>query len=127
MTRLLAGLGRACAGALIFGLPMPMTTEMRELGASMGRLRLVLLILVALPLLVGIAHRVGFEATFGWREDVRDALLALGVAVLTSAGVLAVLGVLPPRRPPGRHSRPGGLAERPIGHRRAPRAQPARR
>lgn len=94
--QLAAGLGRAFAGALIFGLPMLMTMELWELGARMDRFRLVLLVVLALPLLVGIAHRIGFEASFDWREDVRDAALALGVAVLTSAGVLAVLGLLRP-------------------------------
>jgi len=93
--KVLTGLGRAGGGALIFGLPMLMTMEFWELGGSMERYRLVLLI-VLLPLLVGIAHRVGFEATFGWREDVRDAGIALGIAVLASAGVLAALGVLRP-------------------------------
>ncbi len=90
---LAAGLGRAFAGALIFGLPMLMTMELWEFGARMDRLRLVLLILLGLPLLVGIAHRIGFEPTFGWREDLRDALLALGVAILTSAGLLSLLAV----------------------------------
>ncbi len=92
--KVLTGLGRAGGGALIFGLPMLMTMEFWELGGSMERYRLVLLIVLSLPLLVGIAHRVGFEATFGWREDVRDAGIALGIAVLASAGVLAALGVL---------------------------------
>ena len=94
--KVLTGLGRAGGGALIFGLPMLMTMEFWQFGGSMERYRLVLLIVLSLPLLVGIAHRVGFEATFGWREDLRDAGIALGIAALVSAGVLAALGVLRP-------------------------------
>lgn len=97
---LAAGIGRAFAGALIFGLPMLMTMELWELGARMDRARLILLMLLALPLLVGMAHRIGFEPTFDWREDVRDALIALGVGALTCAGVLIVLGVLQPADAP---------------------------
>jgi uncharacterized membrane protein len=71
------GLARAFAGALIFGLPMLMTAELWELGARLDRLRLALLVLLVIPLLVGVAHRVGFEPSFGWREDLRDAAIAL--------------------------------------------------
>lgn len=94
-----AGLARAFAGALIFGLPMLLTSELWDLGATIDRRKLALLTLAAIPLLVGLAHRVGFESTFGWREDTRDACVALGIGLLTAVAVLAVFGRLgdPPR------------------------------
>ena len=91
---LAAGLGRAFGGALIFGLPMLMTNELWELGASMDRLRLALLIVLGLPLLVGVAHRVGFEPSFGWREDLRDAAIALGVGLVAATLILALFNLL---------------------------------
>ena len=47
-----AGLGRACGGALIFGLPMLMTNELWELGATMDRLRLALAMSLYLSLIL---------------------------------------------------------------------------
>ena len=63
----------------------------------MDRLRLALLLLLGVPLLVGVAHRIGFEASFGWREDLRDAAIALGVGLLASA---VDPRALQPARPP---------------------------
>lgn len=93
VAKLVRGLGRAVGGALIFGLPMLMTNEFWQIGAAMDRLRLALLVVVALPLLVALAHRVGFEATFGWQEDVRDAFIALGVGLLATAVVLSLFNI----------------------------------
>lgn len=95
----LVGLGRAAAGALIFGLPMLMTLELWQLGFVAEPLRLALLIALTMPLLVGLAHRVGFEESFGWREDLRDALIAVAIGLLTSAVVLAVFDVIRPGMP----------------------------
>ena len=91
---LVKGLARAFAGALIFGLPMLMTSELWELGARLDRLRLALLVVLAIPLLVGVAHRAGFEPTFGWREDLRDAALALSVGLLGSGTILLLFNHL---------------------------------
>jgi putative integral membrane protein (TIGR02587 family) len=88
------GIERAAGGALIFGLPLLMTTELWSLGLTLDRWRVAQLTVLSLPLLVGVAHYLGFEATFGWREDVRDALLALGIGVATSAALLGLFGVL---------------------------------
>lgn len=90
----LVGLGRAAGGALIFGLPMLMTLEFWQLGFVADRLRLALLVALTMPLLVGLAHRLGFEETFGWREDLRDALIAVAIGLLVSAVVLAVFDVI---------------------------------
>ena len=65
---------------------MLMTMELWQLGFAMDRGRLALLVVLALPLLVGVAHRIGFEPSFGWREDLRDAFIALGIGIVASAG-----------------------------------------
>jgi putative integral membrane protein (TIGR02587 family) len=91
---LAVGLGRAFGGALIFALPMLMTNELWELGATMDRLRLALLLLLGVPLLVGVSHRIGFEASFGWREDLRDAVIALGVGLLAATVILGLFNLL---------------------------------
>jgi putative integral membrane protein (TIGR02587 family) len=94
-------LGRAFGGALIFSLPMLMTMELWWLGFTMDRGRLALLMLVMLPVLVGLAHRVGFEETFGWREDLRDAFIALGMGIVASALILSLFGVIDGTMPAG--------------------------
>jgi len=88
------GLGRGVAGALFLALPMLMTMEMWYLGFTIARERLLLLLLVNIPLLILLAHRIGFEETFTWREAVRDAIIAYGIGIVTSVIVLAALGLL---------------------------------
>jgi putative integral membrane protein (TIGR02587 family) len=92
--RFLTGLGRGVAGALFLALPMLMTMEMWYLGFYMARERLLLLLLVNFPLLVLLAHRIGFEETFTWREALRDATIAYGIGIVTSVVVLTALGLL---------------------------------
>lgn len=88
------GLMRGSAGALIFGIPMLMTMELWFLGFYMERGRLLLLMLLNLPMLIVVAHRIGFEHTSTWKEAVRDAFIAYALGILTSAIILLVLGVL---------------------------------
>ncbi|HEY0969965.1 MAG TPA: TIGR02587 family membrane protein [Gemmatimonadales bacterium] len=90
----LIGLARAFAGAMLFALPLLMTMEMWQLGFYMDRWRLVLLLVVQLPLLVGLSHMSGFEPTFDLREDAVDACAALAVGFVSSAALLAVMGVV---------------------------------
>jgi putative integral membrane protein (TIGR02587 family) len=92
----LIGLARAAGGAVIFALPLLMTMEMWSLGFTMGRGRLLLLVLVLLPMLVALSYHAGFEPTFRWRDDVIDAFTAYGIGFCTSLAVLALLGVLTP-------------------------------
>ena len=92
--RFVTGLGRGVAGALFLALPMLMTMEMWYLGFYMARERLLLLLVLNIPLLILLAHRIGFEETFTWREAVRDATIAYGIGILTSLVVLAALGLL---------------------------------
>ncbi|WCR18703.1 TIGR02587 family membrane protein [Paracoccus alcaliphilus] len=92
--RVFRDFGRAAGGALIFSLPMLMTMELWSLGFYLDRLRLLLLVVVTLPLLVLLSRHIGFERTRGWRSDVFDSLIALGVAAVISAVVLFLLGVI---------------------------------
>lgn len=94
LNRFVTGLGRGVAGALFLALPMLMTMEMWYLGFYMARERLLLLLLLNIPLLILLAHRIGFEETFTWREAVRDAVIAYGIGIMTSLVVLTALGLL---------------------------------
>jgi putative integral membrane protein (TIGR02587 family) len=87
-------LGRAAAGALIFGLPMLMTMELWELGLYLDRWRILVLLALSFPMLMFLSHHVGFERTMGWQDDLRDTLVAYGIGVVVSGLVLTVLGVI---------------------------------
>ena len=93
---LVTGLGRAFGGALVFSLPMLMTMEMWELGFAMERWRLLLLLGSSLPMLMFLSHYSGFEATWGWKEDLRDVAIAYGIGLVSTGILLAVLGVIGP-------------------------------
>ena len=73
---------------------MLMTMEMWFLGFYMDRERLLLLLVLNLPLLIGLSHRIGFERTATWRESARDAIVAYGMGVVASALILVLLGVI---------------------------------
>ncbi|MFC7051452.1 TIGR02587 family membrane protein [Hansschlegelia quercus] len=92
----IVGLGRAFGGSIVFVLPVLMTMEMWELGASIERWRLALLLLAVVPMLVGLSHYIGFEETEDWMDDVRDAFVALFVGFVTSTVVLALFGLMGP-------------------------------
>lgn len=94
------GLARAFGGAIFFSLPLLMTMEMWWLGFYMDRWRLLLLMLVIIPVLIGLDHYSGFRDTSSWGEDVVDGLVAYGVGIVASAAVLVLLGVLTPEMPP---------------------------
>ena len=93
-SRFVTGLGRGVAGALFLALPMLMTMEMWYLGFYIARERLLLLLLLNIPLLILLAHRIGFEETATWREAIRDATIAYGIGILTSVVILTALGLL---------------------------------
>jgi len=93
-TEFLTGLARGVGGALLFALPMFMTMEMWFLGFYMSREKLLLLCVLNIPLLVVLAKRVGFEKTSSWSEATRDAVTAYGLAIIVSAAILALFGVI---------------------------------
>ena len=70
---------------------MYMTAEMWELGAHLPAGKLALLPVLFFPFLVGLSWHAGFEATFSWRDDVVDALVAFGVGITASAAMLWLL------------------------------------
>lgn len=94
--QLLASLARAYGGALVFSIPMMMTMEMWELGATIDRWRLLGLLALSWPLLMYISHYSGFEETWDWPEDVRDVAIAFGIGLSTSAVILLLLGIIGP-------------------------------
>lgn len=96
LSRFARGLARAYGGAFIFALPLLMTMEMWQLGFYMRPERLIILILLTLPLLVGLSYYSGFEPTFSLKQDLVDALVAMAVGATASAAVLLLLRVLTP-------------------------------
>ena len=93
-SRALRDFGRAAGGALLFSLPMLMTMELWEFGGLLERIRLLALVLAAPPLLVLLARQIGFEDSMSWRDNLLDALIALGVAGVMSVVLLVVFGVI---------------------------------
>ena len=73
---------------------MLMTMEMWQLGFYIEPARLALLLLLNIPLLVALSHFVGFEDTFGWRDDVVDAFVAYAVGFAAAVPVLVMFGVI---------------------------------
>ena len=94
-------LGRAFGGALLFSLPLRMTMEMWWFGFILEPLRLAVFLLVALPLLLGLAFYAGFSKRHrGLGHALLDTLVALAVGFLVAAAVLALFGVLESDAPP---------------------------
>ncbi|MGF0538566.1 TIGR02587 family membrane protein [Agrobacterium sp. ES01] len=90
----LIGIARAIGGALLFAIPMLLTSEMWYIGFYVGRGKLLLLLLLNIPLLVVLAHRLGFEKTRTWRQALRDATVAYGIGIFTSIVFLALFGLI---------------------------------
>ena len=88
------GMARAFAGAVIFAFPLLMTMEMWWLGFYLDRGRLLLFMVLNLALLVPLSRFVGFERTFGFADDLVDALTAYGIAIVASAAMLAVFAII---------------------------------
>ncbi|MBL8544981.1 MAG: TIGR02587 family membrane protein [Hyphomonadaceae bacterium] len=93
------GLGRAFVGALLFALPLFMTMEMWEVGATGDPLRLAALLVATFPLLVGLSYFAGFEHAFGLVDHLLDAFAAVAIAAVTGTLALALFGVLSPQHP----------------------------
>lgn len=89
-----AGLARAFAGAVIFGLPLLMTMEMWAIGLYVEPLRLLLFIAFNFIVLVVLSRFGGFEKTASLLEDVLDALAAYAVGVICAVVILAAFGLI---------------------------------
>ena len=92
--RFATGLARACGGAILFSLPLMMTMEMWQLGFTMNRSRLALLLVLMVPLLTALSQLSGFEETFSLSDNLVDAFVACAVGFVASAAVLVPLAVL---------------------------------
>jgi putative integral membrane protein (TIGR02587 family) len=92
----LIDLMRAFGGAIIFSFPMLMTMEMWWLGFYMNSLRLILLMLIVLPMLVGLSFYSGFEDTFSGRDDLLDTFVAFAVGFTAATLMLLLFGVIKP-------------------------------
>lgn len=90
----LKALGRGIAGAILFSLPILMTMEMWWLGFYLEPHRLLQFLVLNFIILVGLSRVSGFEKTGGWGDDVMDACAAYAVALLWSALILWVLGIV---------------------------------
>lgn len=90
----LVEVGRALGGAGIFSVPIFMTMEMWELGATMDRFRLALMVTLLLPLLLGLSRYIGLEETRGIGQDLADSFLAIAVGFVCSGGILLLLGTI---------------------------------
>ncbi|QWT16723.1 TIGR02587 family membrane protein (plasmid) [Sphingobium xenophagum] len=93
------GLGRACAGAIIFGLPLLMTMEMWTLGFAIHPLRLFIFIVLNFGILTILSRFGGFEPTETIAEDILDALGAYAVGITVSALSLVALGLITSETP----------------------------
>jgi putative integral membrane protein (TIGR02587 family) len=94
-------LARAFGGALLFSLPLLMTMEMWWFGFVLEPWRLAVFLIVALPLLLGLAYYAGFSAEHrGLAHALLDTAVALAVGFLAAAATLSLLGVLEPGAPP---------------------------
>ena len=93
------GLARAGGGAIIFSLPLLMTMEMWFLGFYIERPRLLLFLVSNFAMLVVLSRFVGFEQTSSLFDDILDAFAAYGVAVVASAAILVLFGIIEPGMP----------------------------
>ncbi|QJR20613.1 TIGR02587 family membrane protein [Pelagibacterium halotolerans] len=73
---------------------MLMTMEMWQLGMTLDRWRLLVLLVAGFPFLLLLSREIGFESTRDWHEDVRDVTIAYGLGIVTSAAIMAVLAIL---------------------------------
>ncbi|MDT0276137.1 TIGR02587 family membrane protein [Blastococcus goldschmidtiae] len=94
---LFRGVGRAFGGALLFSLPLLMTMELWQLGHTVDRFRLGLLVLLTALLVLGLARVFGAGAGgTGFTGHLVDTGVALLVAVIAAGLVLTVLAVVNP-------------------------------
>ncbi|WP_222195446.1 TIGR02587 family membrane protein [Modestobacter italicus] len=91
--------GRAFGGALLFSLPLLMTMEVWQLGLTIPRYRLALLMVGTVLLVVFLSQHFGAGSPgVGWRGSLADAGVAFAMAAVAAALVLGVLSVVEPLR-----------------------------
>lgn len=95
------GLGRAFAGAIIFGVPLLMTMEMWALGHALGPPMLLQFTLANMIMLLGLSKVAGFERSHHLLDDLLDAFAAYAVGALVSLALLVLIGAIGPNAVPG--------------------------
>lgn len=93
------GVGRAFAGALLFGVPVLMTMEAWAMGFHLHPLRLALLLAVTVPTLILLHKYAGFRSTIAFRDRVADAFVAILVAAAAATAVLLIFGIVTAETP----------------------------
>ncbi|MGY1708775.1 TIGR02587 family membrane protein [Geodermatophilus sp. SYSU D00758] len=89
--------GRAAGGALLFALPLFMTMEVWQLGLSIPRYRLALLVAATVVLVVFLSRLFGAGANGLRRRDyLADAGVALVMAAVVAAVAMTAFGVVVP-------------------------------
>ncbi|MEX2333803.1 MAG: TIGR02587 family membrane protein [Pseudohongiella sp.] len=88
------GVGRAFGGAVIFSLPLMMTMEMWWLGFYIDPLRLLCLLLLSFPLLVGVSSVIGFTDSRALVDNVIDVFVAYAFGFLVSGLTLFLFNTL---------------------------------
>jgi putative integral membrane protein (TIGR02587 family) len=91
-----AGLARGFGGSILFALPLLMTMEMWWLGSYLEPTRILLLMTVLFPILIGVAHCLGFGETANVGHAALQAITAYGVAIVSSGVMLGIFGTFKP-------------------------------
>jgi putative integral membrane protein (TIGR02587 family) len=91
-----AGLARGFGGSILFALPLLMTMEMWWLGSYLEPTRILLLMTVLFPILIGVAHYLGFGETANVGHAALQAITAYGVAIVSSGVMLSIFGTFKP-------------------------------
>lgn len=84
--------GRGLAGGLLFSLPLLYTMEVWWTGFLASPMRLLSLLAVTYVLLLGYNRFAGLRHDASWLEVAVDSVEELGLGLVTSAGVLFLLG-----------------------------------
>ncbi|HWQ11571.1 MAG TPA: TIGR02587 family membrane protein [Roseiflexaceae bacterium] len=92
--------GRGLAGGLIFSLPLLYTAEVWWAGFTLTPWRLLAGLTVTFALLLGYNRFAGLRSDASWVEVAIDSVEELGLGILVSALILALLGRLRPDMPP---------------------------
>ena len=88
--------GRGFAGGLIFSLPLLYTMEVWWTSFIAGPFRLLMLLGFTFLLLLGYNRYAGLRHDASWIEVAIDSVEELGLGVVTSAGVLFLIGQIGP-------------------------------
>lgn len=91
--------GRGFAGGLLFSLPLLYTMEVWWTGFIAQPERLLVLLAFTFLLLLGYNRYAGLRHDATWREVAIDSVEELGLGIVTSAGVLYLIGRIGPSIP----------------------------